>query len=68
MTGTLGRARCTLQLDVGYVDAVTPGVEEVEYPTLLDDVRRHASMSIPAPACFAEKLEAIASLVWPTVG
>jgi len=47
---------------VGYGDAVTPGVEEVEYPTLLDDVPAPRIHAIPAPACSPEKLEAIASL------
>ena len=37
LIGTLGKARCPMQLDVGYGDAVTPGPEEVDYPTLLDD-------------------------------
>jgi len=62
LTGTLGRARCTLQLDVGYGDAVTPGVEEVEYPTLLDDVPAPRIHVYPRTSVFAEKLEAIASL------
>ena len=62
LTGTLGRARCTLQLDVGYGDAVTPGVEEVEYPTLLDDVPAPRIHVYLRASVFAEKLEAIASL------
>ena len=38
LLGKLGKARSTVQLDVGYGDAVTPGPEEVLYPTLLDDL------------------------------
>ncbi|NJL18201.1 MAG: nucleotidyl transferase AbiEii/AbiGii toxin family protein [Nitrospira sp.] len=38
LTGTLKNARCPVQLDVGYGDAVTPGPEEAVYPTLLDDL------------------------------
>ncbi|MDB5309335.1 MAG: hypothetical protein JWO38_3537, partial [Gemmataceae bacterium] len=32
---TLGQARVTLQVDVGFGDAITPAAETVEYPTLL---------------------------------
>jgi hypothetical protein len=35
LRGSLGTAVCPIQLDVGYGDAVTPGPEEAEYPTLL---------------------------------
>lgn len=38
LLGHLGTARCHLQLDVGYGDAVTPGPVEAVYPTLLDDL------------------------------
>lgn len=37
LVGRLGNARCTVQLDVGYGDAVAPGPEEAVYPTLLHD-------------------------------
>src|SRR6266568_6052234 len=36
--GTCGKARCPIQLDVGYGDAVIPEPEEADYPTLLDDL------------------------------
>jgi predicted nucleotidyltransferase component of viral defense system len=62
LVGTLGKARCTVQLDVGYGDAVTPGAEDVEYPTLLDDVPAPRLHVYPRASVFAEKLEAIASL------
>jgi len=32
----IGSARCALQIDVGFGDAVTPGPQTVVYPTLLD--------------------------------
>jgi hypothetical protein len=41
LVGLLGKARCPVQLDVGYGDAVTPGPEEIAYPTLLE--------GLPAP-------------------
>lgn len=62
LIGRLGHARCHLQLDVGYGDAVTPGAEEVAFPTLLDDVPAPHLRVYPRATVFAEKLEAVASL------
>jgi predicted nucleotidyltransferase component of viral defense system len=60
--GFLGRARCPVQLDVGFGDSVVPGVDEVEFPTLLDDVPAPHLGVYPRATVVAEKLEAIASL------
>ncbi|HEY4721199.1 MAG TPA: nucleotidyl transferase AbiEii/AbiGii toxin family protein, partial [Anaerolineae bacterium] len=62
LVGRLGNARCTVQLDVGYGDAVTPGPEEAIYPTLLDDQPPPRLRVYPRAAVAAEKLEAIVSL------
>ena len=62
LVGRLGNARCTVQLDVGYGDAVTPGPEEAIYPTLLDDQPPPHLRVYPRAAVAAEKLEAIVSL------
>lgn len=62
LLGRLGNARCTVQLDVGYGDAVTPGPEEAVYPTLLDDLPSPRLRVYPRAAVVAEKLEAIVSL------
>lgn len=62
LLGRLGNARCTVQLDVGYGDAVTPGPEEAVYPTLLDDQPPPRLRVYPRAAVVAEKLEAIVSL------
>jgi len=51
-----------VQLDVGYGDAVTPGPDEVDLPTLLDDVAAPHLQIYPRETVVAEKLEAIASL------
>ncbi len=59
--GSLGRMHLTLQVDIGFGDAVTPEREEQEYPTLLD---------LPAPLVWmypretfvAEKFEAMVRL------
>jgi hypothetical protein len=56
--GNLGNARITMQVDVGFGDAVLPEPVEVDYPTLLD---------LPAPrllgysreSAIAEKFEAM---------
>lgn len=62
LKGTLGNARCVVQLDVGYGDAVTPGPEDVAYPTLLDDMPTPRLHVYPRATVVAEKLEAIVSL------
>ena len=61
LLGFLGKARCTLQLDVGYGDAVTPGPEEASYPVLLDDLPPPRLRVYPRETVVAEKLEAIVS-------
>ena len=57
----LGQARISLQVDVGFGDAITPGAEEVEYPTLLgmDPPRLRA---YPKETVVAEKFEAMVQL------
>lgn len=62
LAGRLGSARCSVQLDVGYGDAVTPEPEEAIYPTLLDDQPAPRLRVYPRASVVAEKLEAIASL------
>lgn len=61
LVGRLGNARTTVQLDVGYGDAVTPGPEEADYPTLLDDQPAPRLCVYPRATVVAEKLEAIVS-------
>lgn len=62
LKGFLGNATCTLQLDVGYGDAVTPAPSETELPTLLDGVPAPRLRVYPRETVVAEKLETIASL------
>ena len=62
LVGRLGNARATVQLDVGYGDAVTPGPEDAVYPTLLDDQPAPRLRVYPRASVVAEKLEAIVSL------
>jgi hypothetical protein len=62
LVGRLGNARTTVQLDVGYGDAVTPGPEDAVYPTLLDDQPAPRLRVYPRASVVSEKLEAIVSL------
>lgn len=58
----LGNARCHVQWDVGFGDAVTPAPTETDYPVLLDGFPPPHLRVYPRETVFAEKLEAIASL------
>lgn len=62
LVGFLGKARCPVQLDVGYGDAVTPAPQEAELPTLLDDQPAPRLWAYPRESVVAEKLEALVSL------
>lgn len=59
--GRMGRSRVKMQLDIGLGDAVTPGVIDVTYPTLLD-FPAPALKGYPRETSIAEKLEAIVDL------
>jgi hypothetical protein len=58
LTGVLAHARCPVQVDVGFGDAVTPGPETVRYPTLLPDLPKPQRRAYPRETVVAEKLEA----------
>lgn len=62
LRATLGNARCNVQLDVGFGDAVTPGPVEAEYPSLLDGLPSPRLRVYPRESVYAEKVEAIAQL------
>lgn len=62
LTARLGSARCTVQIDVGYGDAITPAAEEAVCPTLLDGFPAPHLRVYPRASVMAEKLEAIVSL------
>lgn len=49
----IGSARCALQIDVGFGDAVTPG--PVVYPTLLGDFPATTLRVYPVYTVIAEK-------------
>lgn len=62
LRAALGNARCNVQLDVGFGDAVTPAPVEVEYPGLLAGLPAPRLHVYPRESVYAEKLEAIVQL------
>lgn len=62
LLATLDGARCHIQADIGFGDAVTPEPQEVEYPTILNDLKAPTLNAYPRYTVVAEKFEALASL------
>lgn len=60
--GMLGNARCHVQIDVGFGDAVTTEPLVVDFPCLLDDSPAPRLRIYPREAVCAEKLEAVVQL------
>jgi hypothetical protein len=58
----VGAARLTVQLDIGIGDAVTPGPQWLEYPSLLEDLPRPRLRTYPRETVLAEKLHAMVFL------
>ncbi|MGJ7537631.1 MULTISPECIES: nucleotidyl transferase AbiEii/AbiGii toxin family protein [unclassified Variovorax] len=62
LRATLDGARITLQVDIGFGDAVTPAPETVSYPVLLDDLPAPQLRSYPKYTVVAEKFHAVCLL------
>ena len=62
LLGRIGSARCALQIDVGYGDAVTPAAETVTFPTLLQDFQAPVLRVYPVYTVIAEKYQAMVML------
>ena len=60
--GIIDGAKCTVQVDVGYGDAVTPAPEMATYPVMLEDMPAPELRVYPHYTVIAEKFEAIVSL------
>lgn len=58
----IGSARCALQIDVGFGDAVTPGPETVKFPTLLKEFEAPTLRVYPVYTVIAEKYQAMVML------
>lgn len=62
INGELAKARCKVQIDIGFGDAVTPGPVEATYPVLLADLPAPRLRVYPVYTVVAEKVHAIALL------
>ena len=62
MLGLIDGARCHVQIDIGFGDAVTPDPEEVDYPVILEDFAAPRLRVYPRYTVVAEKFEALTSL------
>ncbi|MEO2032559.1 MAG: nucleotidyl transferase AbiEii/AbiGii toxin family protein [Planctomycetaceae bacterium] len=59
--GRLGNARIPLQIDIGFGDAITPGPQDVTYPTLLD-FPAPQMQAYPRETVVAEKFQTMVQL------
>lgn len=62
LVGLLASARCQVQVDIGFGDAVTPGPEDVEYPVILAGSEPPRLRAYPRYTVIAEKIEALVTL------
>ena len=62
LVARIGSARCALQIDVGFGDAVTPGPQTVAYSTLLNDFKAPTLRVYPVYTVIAEKYQAMVML------
>jgi hypothetical protein len=62
LIGLIDGARCSIQADIGFGDAVTPGPEDVQYPVMLPEFAAPKLRAYPRYTVVAEKLEALVSL------
>lgn len=62
LRGTLDAARCAIQIDIGYGDAITPAAENVLFPVVLQDMPQPILRAYPVYTVVAEKYHAIVKL------
>lgn len=62
LVARIGSARCALQIDVGFGDAVTPGPQTVAYPTLLAGFQAPTLRVYPVYTVIAEKYQVMVML------
>lgn len=60
-TATIAGARISIQVDIGFGDAITPAAVEIDYPVLLDAPAPHLR-AYPVETVVAEKFEALVTL------
>jgi hypothetical protein len=62
LVARIGTARCALQVDVGFGDAVTPEAQEVNFPVLLSEFAAPEIRVYPVYTVIAEKYQAMVAL------
>jgi predicted nucleotidyltransferase component of viral defense system len=62
LIGRIGLARCNVQIDVGFGDAVTPEPQAAQFPTLLNDFDSPLLRVYPVYTVIAEKYHAMVIL------
>lgn len=62
LLGLIDGARCPIQIDIGFGDAVTPGPEDAQYPVMLPEFDAPKLRVYPRYTVVAEKLETMVSL------
>jgi hypothetical protein len=61
MVAEIAGARLPVQVDIGFGDAVTPGVQDIDYPSLLD-MPAPRLRAYPPETVVAEKFQALVAL------
>lgn len=62
LMGYVDSARCPIQIDIGYGDAVTPAPEHADYPVMIEGIPAPKLRIYPRHTVVAEKYEAIVCL------
>jgi predicted nucleotidyltransferase component of viral defense system len=62
LLGLIDGARCQIQIDIGFGDAVTPGPEAADYPVMLAEFAAPKLRVYPRHTVVAEKFEALSKL------
>lgn len=62
LLGLIDGARCQIQLDIGFGDAVTPGPQAADYPVMLAEFAAPKLRVYPRHTVVAEKFEALSKL------
>lgn len=62
LLGMLDTARCPVQIDISFGDAVVPGPDEAQYPVILGEMPEPHLLVYPRYTVVAEKLETLTSL------
>lgn len=62
LVGRINAARCSLQIDIGFGDVVTPTAETIVFPTLLNDFQAPMLKVYPIYTVIAEKYQAMVLL------